>query len=78
MPVTVRLVSAEIILVINEVESYAFINHLQQPDIPVLTRKVHVEICDILHLIFPLLSNAGILGQNDTSIIILLIKALGQ
>ena len=52
--------STEIILIIYKVELNAIILHLKNTYITVLVSKIHVEVCDIFHFIFPFLLHAGI------------------
>ena len=52
--------STEIILIIYKVELNAIILHLKNTYITVFVSKIHVEVCDIFHFIFPFLLHAGI------------------
>ena len=75
---SVRLVTGEIMFVVDKIERNAIINAFKHAHILALTCKVHVEMGLVLHHVFPLLFHAGIFRKNYSDIIIPLVKALRQ
>ena len=75
---SVRLVTGEIMFIVDKIERNAIINAFKHAHILALTCKVHVEMRFVLHHVFPLLFHAGILRKNYSDIIIPLVKALRQ
>ena len=74
----IRLRTAEIVFIVDKVELDSVIFHLHDPDITVLISQIHIEMSDVLHLVFPFLFHAGVFRKNDANIKITLVKAFRQ
>ena len=76
--VSVRLRPGKVVFIINEIKRHSADRHLQDAYILAPPGKVHVEVRQIFHLIFPLLAHAKIRRQDHSDIILLFIKASRQ
>ena len=56
----IRFGSAEIVFIVNKIKLNSFVLHVHDSYIAVLISKIHVEMCDIVHFIFPFLFHTGI------------------
>ena len=70
------LVAGEEVLIVDKIEVYSFVYALHYADIVAVPVEVHVEMRLVLHEILPLLVNEGIHGNDDTAVIIFLVKDL--
>ena len=76
--ICIRLVTGEESFVVDEIEGDSLHLGLQHTYILTLPVEVHVEVCDIFHLVLHLLLHAGILGHDHPDVIIFLIQFLGK
>jgi hypothetical protein len=74
----IRLIAAEIILIIKEIEDNALTFHFQHAHISALTVVIHIEMGDIFKLILPLTVHAHIFGYKNTAVIVSFVKTLWQ
>ena len=78
VPVTVRFRSVEIALIVNKIESDAFMLIFKNPYIAALSQIVHIEVIHIFHTVTPLLLDTQVLGDYNPYIKKLFVKALRQ
>ena len=76
--VAVNLIAAEIMLIVNKVIMYALFLCLQDAHISTCPVKIQVKVSHIFHFILHFLLHAGILGNNDPHVKVLLVYAFRQ
>ena len=75
---SVRSITLEIELIVDEVEFDALIFHLEDADILLTPCELHIEMVHILHLGLILVLDTGILRDDDPYVELVLVQVLRQ